>query len=152
MRLVIQRRLLILIGVQHTSLLVPLDLVADFKKNCVFLSFDQFAGTGTIVCPSILFQLGIRRMLCPCFHQMCLFQAPVHHCFICLLKHIATILQHQNVYSLEFVSTISRRSLSVHFWEGNELITMLVARCGRDVAAVETKVLLSSQLLSAIST
>ena len=37
-------------------------------------------------------------------------------------------------------------------WEGNDLITMTLARCGRDVPVVKSNVLLSSQLLSAVST
>ena len=38
------------------------------------------------------------------------------------------------------------------FWEGKELITMTIAHCGRDVPVVKSNVLLSSQLLSAVST
>ena len=38
------------------------------------------------------------------------------------------------------------------FWEGRELVTMTVAHCGRDVPVVKRNVLLSSQLLSAVST
>ena len=83
---------------------------------------------------------------------MCLFQALLRHCFICLPKHIGTILQHEKVYSLEFVTTNSQRSWSMSFWEGKELVTMLIAHCGRDVSAVKSYFLLSSQVPIAVST
>ena len=79
-------------------------------------------------------------MLCVCFDPMCLFQALLHHCFACLLKHIATILLREKMCSLEFVSTSGRRSSSTIFWEGKELITMSVAHCSRDVPAVKSNV------------
>ena len=91
-------------------------------------------------------------MLCPCFNHMCLFQALLHHCFVCFLKQLAKILQRMKVYSLEFGTTTTRRSLSISFWEGKELITMSIAHCGRDVPAVRSNVLLSSQMLGAVST
>ena len=91
-------------------------------------------------------------MLCPCFDHVCLFQALLHHCFVCLLKHLATILQREKEYSLEFRSSTTRRSLSISFWEGKELITMAIAHCGRNVPVVKNNVFLSSQLLSAVST
>ena len=83
---------------------------------------------------------------------MCLFQSLLHHCFVCLLKHLATILQREKVYSLEFGSTTNRRGLSMSFREGKELITMTIAHCCRDVPVVKSGVLLSSQSLSAVST
>ena len=91
-------------------------------------------------------------MLCPCFDHMCLFQALLHHCFVRLLKHLAAILGRKKVYSLEFESTTTRRNLSVSFWEGKELVTITISHCGRDIPVVKSNVLLSSQLLSAIST
>ena len=91
-------------------------------------------------------------MLCPCFDHLCLFQALLHHCFVCLLKHLAAIIQREKVYSLEFESTITRRNLSMSFSEDKELVTMTIAHCGRDVPDVKSNVLLSSQLLSAVST
>ena len=54
-----------------------------------------------------------KGMLCPCFDHMCLFQALLHHCFVRLLKHFAAILERENVKSLEFESTTTRRNLSV---------------------------------------
>ena len=120
--------------------------------NCGVVFDGQFVVTRIIVCPSFLFWLEMKLMLCPCFDHMCLFQALLNPCFVCLSKHIATILHREKLYSLNFVSTNTRRSLSISFWEGNELITMSVARCCRDVPAVEINVFLSSQLLSAVST
>ena len=71
---------------------------------------------------------------------------------MCLLKHLATILQRDKVYSLEFENTTTQRNLSLSFWEGKELVTMIIAHCGRDVPVVKSIVLLSSQLLKAVST
>ena len=101
--------------------------------------------------PIIFFWLGIGQMSF-CFDHICLFQALLHHCFVRLLKHLAAILGREKVYSLKFESTTMRRNLSVSFWEGKELVTMTIAHCGRDVSVVKSNVLLSSQLLSAIST
>ena len=106
-------------------------------------------GTGTIVCPSSLLWLGIRPMLSPCFNQMCLFQALLPHCFVCLLKNVATTLQREKLFSMEIVRINSRRSLSSSYWEGKELINMSIALCGRDVPEVKSNVLLSSQMFSA---
>ena len=91
-------------------------------------------------------------MLCRCFDKMCLFEALLHHCFVCLLKHLATILQREKVYSLAFPNTTTRRILSMSFWEGKELVTIIIAHCGRDVTDVKSNILLSWQLLSAVST
>ena len=91
-------------------------------------------------------------MLCPSIDRLCLIQVLLHQCFVCLLKHLAAILQREKVYSLEFESTTSRRSLSMSFWEGKELVTMTIAHCGRDVPVMKCNVLMSPQLLSAVST
>ena len=71
---------------------------------------------------------------------------------MCLLKHLAAVLQREKVYSVEFTSTTSRRSLSISFWEGKELVTVTLAHCGRDVPVIKSNVLLMSQLLGAVST
>ena len=67
------------------------------------------------------------------------------------MKHVAAILQREKVYSLEFTTTNVRRSLGICFWEGNDLMTMTVAHCGRDAPAVRICVLLCPQLLSVVS-
>ena len=90
-------------------------------------------------------------MLCPCYDLICLFQVLLHNCFVFPLKHIATVLQREKVYSLLFVSSNSRQSLSISLWEGKELIIMSIAYCGRNVP-VKINVLVSSQLLNAVST
>ena len=89
-------------------------------------------------------------MFCPSFDHV-LFQALLHHCFVFLLKHIASVLEREKVYSLEFPVTSVRRKLSISFWEAKDLITTTIALCGRDVPAVRSCVLLGSQLLSAVS-
>jgi len=89
-------------------------------------------------------------MLCPSFDRV-LFQALLHHCFVVLLKHIAVVLEREKVYSLELTTTIVRRKLSISFWEGKDLVTMVIAQCGREVPSVKSSVLLCSQLLSAVS-
>ena len=81
-----------------------------------------------------------------------MFQALLLHCFVRLLKHLAAILGREEVYSLEFQSTTTRRNLSITFWEGRELVTMTIAHCGRDVPVMKSSVSLCSQFLSAVST
>ena len=83
---------------------------------------------------------------------MSLFQALLHYRFVRLLKHSLAILEQEKAHSLEFQSTTTRRNLSMTSWEGRELVTLTVAHCGRDVPVVKSNVLLSSQLLSAVST
>ena len=91
-------------------------------------------------------------MLCLCFGHRNLFQVLLHHCFVRLLKYLAAILGREKVNSLEFQSTTTRRNLSITFWEGRELVKMTIAHCGRDVTVMKNTVLLSSQMLSAVST
>ena len=146
LRLGILRQLLISNGVQHTFLLVILVFHQNFFRGVVFLSCgpcDRFLSV-------ILFWLGIRRMLCPNFNHV-LFQALLHHCFVVLLKHIAVVLEREKVYSLELTKTSVRRKLSINFWEGKDLVTLVIAQCGPDVPSVKSSVLLCSQLLSAVS-
>ena len=73
------------------------------------------------------------------------------HFSVCLLKHVAAILQREKVYSFEFTNTNVRRGLGICFWEGKESVTMTTAHCGQDVLAVRSCVLLRSQVLSAVS-
>ena len=96
--------------------------------------------------------VGHKADVLPLFDHMNLFQALLHHCFVRLLKHLAAILGREEVYSLEFQITTTRRNLSITFWEGRELVTMTIAHCGRDVPVMKSTVLLCSQLLSAVST
>ena len=96
--------------------------------------------------------VGHKEDVVPLFDHIFLFQALLHHCFVRLLKHLAAILGHEEVYSLEFQSTTTRRNLSITFWEGRELVTLTIAHCGRDVPVMKSTVSLCSQLLSAVST
>ena len=89
-------------------------------------------------------------MLRPCL-TVVLFKALLHHCFIYLLMHIAVVLEREKLYSLEFTTTNVRRKLSISFWEGKDLVTVMIAQCGREFPSVKSSVLLCSQLLSAIS-
>ena len=96
--------------------------------------------------------VGHKADVVPLFDHISLFQALLHHCFVRLLKHLAAILGREEVYSLEFQSTTTRRNLSNTFWEGRELVTMTIAHCGRDIPVMKSTVSLCSQLLSAVST
>ena len=120
------------------------------RCNCGVLILCATYGHCDYFCLSLLFCLGMRRMLCPCFDHV-FFQALLHHCLVYFLKHTAMVLERERVYSLEFTTTSVRHSLSISSWEGMDLITMTIAHCGRDVPAVKSCVSLCSQLLSAVS-
>ena len=96
--------------------------------------------------------VGHKADVVPLSDHIKLFQALLHHCFVRLVKHLAAIVGREEVYSLEFQSTTTRRNLSITFWEGKELVAMTIAHCGRDVPVMKSTVLLSLQLLSAVST
>ena len=96
--------------------------------------------------------VGQKADVVPLFDHIYLFQTLLHHCFVRLLKHLATKLGREEVYSLEFQSTTTRRNLSITFWVNRELVTMTFAHCGRDVPVMKSTVFLCSQLLSAVST
>ena len=123
----------------------------NFLVAVVCLSFGQFVGTRTSCCPSFLFYIVVKRMLCPSSDHVCSFQALLHHCFVWLMKHVAAILQRKKIYSLDLTTTNIRRGRCIRVWEGKELVIMAVAHCGRDVPAVRICVLLCSQLLSVVS-
>ena len=48
----------------------------NFFVAVVFLSYGQFVGTRTSCCPSFLYNMGVKRMLCPSFDHVCSFWAP----------------------------------------------------------------------------
>ena len=66
------------------------------------------------------------------------------------MKHVAAIVQREKVYSLEFTTTNVRREPKICFWEGKELVTMVIDHCGRD-PVVRSCVLPCSHVLSAVS-
>ena len=57
----------------------------------------------------------------------------------------------EGVLSLEFKSSAVRRSLSLRFWEGKNLVMMALTHCGRDVPVVNSNVSKVVQLLSVAS-
>ena len=82
----------------------------------------------------------------PSFEQICLFEALLNYCFVCLLRHIAVVLGREKVHFLEFPTASTRRRLGISFWEDNDLVTMTIADCSRDVFLVKSVVLICSQL------
>ena len=69
-----------------------------------------------------------------------------------LLRHIANVVGKEGVLSLELKSSAIRRSLSLWFWEGKNLVMMALTHCSRDVPVVEGNVWMVAQLLSVVST
>ena len=57
----------------------------------------------------------------------------------------------KGVLSLEFKSSAVRRSLSLYFWEGKNLVMMALTHCGTDVPVVKGNVSMVGQLLSVVS-
>ena len=80
-----------------------------------------------------------------------LFQAILHHLFVELMRHIADVVGKKGVLSLESKSSAVRRSLSLFFWEGKNLVMMALTHCRRDVPVVKGNVSMVGQLLSVVS-
>ena len=80
-----------------------------------------------------------------------LFQAILHQIFMELMRHIADVVGKEGVLSLECKSSAVRRSLSLCFWEGKNLVMMALTHCGRDVPVVKVNVSMVGQLLSVVS-
>ena len=78
-------------------------------------------------------------------------QAFLHHLFAELLRHIADVVDKEGVLSLEFKSSAVRRSLSLCFSEGKNLVMMALTHCGRGVPVVKGNVSMAGQLLSVVS-
>ena len=145
----ILRRLRILIGVPRTFLLVILELLRNFVEIVVFYIWS-ICGHWDYCLPVILFSLGIRWMLCPCFDHMWLFQALLQPCFVCLMKHFDAILAREKVYSSD--SQLQMFVGAKHFFfRARGIVTMTIAHCGPDVPAVRSCALMRSQMLSALS-
>ena len=81
-----------------------------------------------------------------------LFQAILHHLLMELMRHIADMVGKEGVLSLEFRSSAVRRSLSLCFWEGKNLVMTALTHCSRDVPVVKGNVSTVGQLLSVVST
>ena len=76
------------------------------------------------------------------------FQSILNHLFIELMRHIADVVGTKDVLSLEFKSSALRRSLSLCFWVGKNLVMVALTHCSRDVPVVKGKVSMVGQLLS----
>ena len=68
------------------------------------------------------------------------------------MRHIADVVGKEGVLSLEFKSSAVRRSWSLCFWEGKNLVMMAWTHCSRDVPLVKGNVSMVGQLLSDVST
>ena len=68
------------------------------------------------------------------------------------MRHIADVVGKEGVFSLELRSLAVRRSLSLCFWEGKNLVMMVLTHCSRDVPVVRGIVSMVGQLLSVVST
>ena len=69
-----------------------------------------------------------------------------------LMRHLADVVVKEGVLSLEFKSSAVRRSLSLCFWEGKNLVMMALTQCSRDVPMLKGNVSMVGQLLSVAST
>ena len=80
-----------------------------------------------------------------------LFQVILQHLFMELMRHNADVVGKESVLSIEFKSSAVRRSLSLCFWVGKNLVMMALTHCGRDVPVVKGNVSMVGQLLSVVS-
>ena len=81
-----------------------------------------------------------------------LFQVILHHLFMELMRNITDVVGKEGVLSLEFKTSAVRRSLSLCFWEGKNLVMMLLTHCSRDIPVVKGNVSMVGQFLSVVST
>ena len=79
-------------------------------------------------------------------------EAIFHHLIMELMRHIVVMVSREGVLSLEFKSSAVRRSPSLCFWEGKNLVTMALAHRRRDVSVVKGIVSTVGQLLIVVST
>ena len=68
------------------------------------------------------------------------------------MRHIADVDGKEGVFSLELKSLAVRRSLSLCFLEGKNLVMMALTHRSRDVPAVKVIVSMIAQLLGVVST
>ena len=69
-----------------------------------------------------------------------------------LMRDIADVVTKEGVLSFDFKSSAVRRSLSLCFWEGKNLVMMALTHCIRDIPVVKGNVSTVGQLLSVVST
>ena len=75
----------------------------------------------------------------------------LRHLFVQLVKHVSVVTAPEGAYSIEFAVDSHRRTLSIGFWQGKQIVCMPIVRCGRDVSLTKGYIDLLSRLLSAIS-
>ena len=63
---------------------------------------------------------------------------------------MSAVIAREGAYSIEFSVGSCRRTLSVGFWEGKQLVCMPMLHCARDVPSTKSYIDLMSRLLSAI--
>ena len=80
-----------------------------------------------------------------------LFQGLLHHLFLELVKHVASVIGREGAYCIKFSVSSRRRTLSLCFWEGKRLGCLPMLHCGRVVPPTKSCIDLVSRLLSAIS-
>ena len=68
-----------------------------------------------------------------------------------LVKHVSSVIACEGAYSIEFAVDSHRRTLSIGFSEGKQLMCMPIVHCGRGVSPTYVYIDLMSRLLSAIS-
>ena len=67
------------------------------------------------------------------------------------MRHIADVVGKEGVFSLELKSLAVRRSLSLCFWEGKNLVMMALTHCSREIPVVKGKISMVGQLPSVVS-
>ena len=68
-----------------------------------------------------------------------------------LMRHIADVVGKDGVFSFVLKSLAVRRSLGLCFWEGKNLVMMVLTHCSRNVPVVKGNVSMVDQLLSVVS-
>ena len=68
-----------------------------------------------------------------------------------VMRHIADVISKEGALSLEFKSPAVRRSLSLCFWKGKNLVMKALTHCCRNVPVVKGNVSMVGQLLSVVS-
>ena len=80
-----------------------------------------------------------------------LFQAVLHHLLLVVMGHIADVVVKKCVVYLKSSATTTCRKLGVSLWEGKETMTMVVARCGREVSVIRSNMAPVALLLGTVS-
>ena len=65
------------------------------------------------------------------FMLVVMFQRLLHHLFVELVKHVASVIAREGAFSIEFSVGFHRKTLSVGFWEGKRFVCMPMLNCGK---------------------